>query len=187
MEDIYVSDEAKVKDLKNIIGEFLYANEKIQGSIVSGMYPSGGYRVYSSNLKKKDGKHFSSFGSAYKVIVTNKRILIVSILGQGINGIRGVEYEDIKKLVMNHMENMSLYLNNGVYYELQIACINEMDKYMKEALDAIDYIIYRIGFNKVYGSVFGKGYYHLGIWLLFIENIAMVTFSILVKIMNGVI
>lgn len=158
MINICVPIESKTKDSIRLVNDLLDYNESIKGDFIAQQGLGGqDVRIYGnpSYTINNEDRSYSNYATLYRVLITNNRVMIVNIDSrkESIMGITSLDYTEIKKVVMDDLDEIKVYLECGKYYVFDIQ--NEIyEKSVKErTVASIEYFIDKIEPSKIKSKV----------------------------------
>lgn len=142
--------------------------------------------VYYPQFEKRGDKHFSSFANFYRVILTNRRILIVgmNISLKIVTGIRSFEYNEVSKIVMDNIMEFKVYMTNGKYYVFDIYSKLLNDDTKEKSIKAVEYMIDRIEPNRVRSKTLEETGKFITKWVGLILVISLVFIQMIDKVIS---
>lgn len=142
MKKIGVEKNMHIKDVPQIIKQLLEKDEVIMASCFVKNSGASASRILIG-VTAGIGITFNDYADHFRVVATNKRILLVGIADTVdlVTGVRVIDYNEIKKLKMSKkMNHINIILNDGKFFELTSIDFTDDNSMLERSIATFNYI-----------------------------------------------
>ena len=151
MKKLGVKGNMHFEDIKGLVKDLLLEDETVMGDCLvqnSGAIAARIGVCFVTGI----GLTFNDYADQFKVVATNKRLLLVG-LSHTVNlvtGVRVIEYSEIKQLKMTkNLGIVSITLEDGKYFELTALDFSDNPAILEKARTTFNYITSNVDEEKV--------------------------------------